>query len=83
MTLILRLNQEIRAPRLYMHIIDRTQHHLTSDHLATEYSTCTTIPDLLHQVSYSCHDPHRCLPCRTCYLHTMRQANMILHTKQE
>jgi hypothetical protein len=32
----------------------------------------------LHQVSYSCHDHLRCTPCRTCHLHTMRQANTIL-----
>jgi hypothetical protein len=52
------------------------------DRLATEYLTCVTIPDPLHQVSYSCHGPHRGTPCRTCHLHTMRQANVILQTKQ-
>jgi hypothetical protein len=31
-----------------------------SDCPVTEYPTCATIPDPLHQVSYSCHDPHRC-----------------------
>jgi hypothetical protein len=34
------------------------------------------------QVSYSCRDPHRCLPCHTYHLHTTRQANTILHTKK-
>jgi hypothetical protein len=33
----------------------------------------------LHQVFYSCHVPHRCPPCRTCHLHTTRQANAIQH----
>jgi hypothetical protein len=28
------------------------------DRPATEYPTCATIPDRLHQVSYSCHGPH-------------------------
>jgi hypothetical protein len=50
---------------------------------ATEYLTCVTIPGPLHQVSYSCHDPHHCTPCRTCHLHTTRQANVILQTKQD
>jgi hypothetical protein len=52
------------------------------DHLATEYPTCVTIPGPLHQVSYSCHDSRRCTSCRTCHLHTMRQANTILQMKQ-
>jgi hypothetical protein len=52
------------------------------DRLATEYPTCATIPDPLHQVSYSCHGPRRGTPCRTCHLHTMRQVNAILQTKQ-
>jgi hypothetical protein len=52
------------------------------DRLTIEYPTCATISGPLHQVFYSCHNPHRCPPCCTCHLHTMRQANMILHTKQ-
>jgi hypothetical protein len=48
----------------------------------TEYPTCATIPGPLHQVSYSCHDPHHCTPCRMSHLHTMRQANMIVQMKQ-
>jgi hypothetical protein len=54
----------------------RATRHL--DHSATEYQTYAIIPGPLHQVSYSCHDPRRCTPCRTCHLHTMRQANTIL-----
>jgi hypothetical protein len=53
------------------------------DHLATEYLTCATIPNPLHQVSYSCHDHHRCLPCCTCQRHTRIQTNMILQMKQD
>jgi hypothetical protein len=53
------------------------------DHPVTEYPTCATIPDPLHQVSYSCHDPRRCTLCRTCHLHTTGQANMILQMKQD
>jgi hypothetical protein len=49
------------------------------DRPATEYLTCATIPDPLHQVY---HDPRRCTPCRTYHLHTMRQANVILQMKQ-
>jgi hypothetical protein len=45
---------------------------------AIEYPTFTTILDPLQQVSYSCHDPRRCTPCRTYHLHTTRQANVIL-----
>jgi hypothetical protein len=48
------------------------------DCLTIEYPTCATILDPLHQISYSCHDPHRRLPCRICHLHTTRQANTIL-----
>jgi hypothetical protein len=48
------------------------------DHLATEYLTYVTILGPLHQVSYFCHNPHRCTPCNTCHLHTTRQANVIL-----
>jgi hypothetical protein len=63
----------------------QTAHNVTRppDRQATEYPTCATNPDPLHQVSYSCHDPHRCTSCRTCHLHTMRQANTILQTKKK
>jgi hypothetical protein len=62
----------------------QTAHSVTRppDRPATEYPTCAIIPDPQHQVSYSCHDPHRCPPCCTCHLHTTRQANMILHIIQ-
>jgi hypothetical protein len=55
-------------------------HNVTQplDRLATKYLTCATIPDPLHQVSYSCHDPRRYSPCRNWHLHTMKQANTIL-----
>jgi hypothetical protein len=52
------------------------------DRPTTEYPTCATIPGPLHQVSYSCHGPRRYMPCHTCHLHTTRQANAILQTKQ-
>jgi hypothetical protein len=35
------------------------------NHPATEYLTCAAILGPLHQVSYSCHDPHRCMSRRT------------------
>jgi hypothetical protein len=62
----------------------QTAHGVTRplDRPATEYPTCVTIPDPLHQVSYSFHDPRHCTSCRTCHLHTMRQANAILQMKQ-
>jgi hypothetical protein len=47
-----------------------------------EYLTYATIIDPLHQVYYSCHDPHRYPPCRTCHLHITRQSNTILHTNK-
>jgi hypothetical protein len=37
------------------------------------------IPSPLYQTSYSCLDPRHCPPCHICYLHTMRQASVILH----
>jgi heterodisulfide reductase subunit B len=37
----------------------------------------------LHQGSYFWHDPRRYTPCRTCHLHTTRQANTILQMKQK
>jgi hypothetical protein len=62
----------------------QTAHDVTRplDRPAIEYPTCATIPSPLHQVSYSYHDPHRCTPCRTCHLHTTRQANTILYKIQ-
>jgi hypothetical protein len=82
-TLVLRLNQETCTPRLHVHGV-QTAHGTTQplDRLATEYSTCATIPGPLHQVSYSCNDLHRCTSCRTCHLHTTKQANVILQMKQ-
>jgi hypothetical protein len=81
-TLVLRLNQETCA--LVSMCTVQTVHGVTRplDHRATEYLTCATIPSPLHQVSYSYHNPHHCTPCCTCHLHTTRQANMILQTKQ-
>jgi hypothetical protein len=66
-----------------MHGVDHTRRHPTSRSSGHRVpDLCVTIPDPLHQVSYSCHDPHHCLLCRTCYLHTTRQANTILHTNK-
>jgi hypothetical protein len=58
----------------------QTAHGVTQplDRPATEYPISATIFSPLHQVSYSCHDPHRCTSCRTCHLHSTRQANAIL-----
>jgi hypothetical protein len=62
----------------------QTAHGITQspDHPTTDYPTCATIPGPLHQVSYSCHDPCCCPSCHTYHLHTMRQANVILHTNK-
>jgi hypothetical protein len=62
----------------------QTAHGITRplDRPTTEYPTCATIPAPLHQVSYSCHGPRRCMACRTYHLHTTRQANVILRTKK-
>jgi hypothetical protein len=79
-TLVLRLNQETCAPHLHVHAAHGATRPL--DRPATEYPTSATIPDPLHQVSYSFHDPRRCMPCHICHLHTTRQANVILQTKQ-
>jgi hypothetical protein len=46
-----------------------------------QQTTSLTIPNPLHQISYSCIDPRRCPSCRTCHIHTTRQANAILHTR--
>jgi hypothetical protein len=58
----------------------QTTHSATRplDRPTTEYPTCATIPGPLLQFFYSYHDPHRYTSCRTCHLHTMRQANAIL-----
>jgi hypothetical protein len=81
--LVLRLNQETRAPRLHVHGTYHTRCHPTSwspGHWVPDL--CLTILGPLQQVSYSCHDPRRCPPCHTYYLHTTRQANKIPHTNQ-
>jgi hypothetical protein len=72
-TYVLRLNQETRAPCLIVYGADRTQHYPTprsSIHRVPDL--CLTIHNPLHQVSYSCLDPHHCPPCRTCHLHITR-----------
>ena len=80
---ILRLNQETRSPCLLVHGGDCTQRHLTSLSSGHRVSDlCLTILSPLHQVSYSCLDPHHCSPCCTYCLHIMRQENMFLSTKQ-
>jgi hypothetical protein len=79
-TLVLRLNQEICAPHLLVHGADHTQRHpisRSSGHRVP--GLCLTILSSLHQVSYSCLDPHRCPSCRTYHLHITRQANVFLH----
>jgi hypothetical protein len=68
-TLVLRLNYETRASRLYVYGADLTQHHPASRSLATEYPTCAITPGPLHQVFYSCHNPHHYMLCRTYHLH--------------
>jgi arginyl-tRNA--protein-N-Asp/Glu arginylyltransferase len=52
----------------------QTAHDATRplDRPATEYPTCATILDPLHQVSYSCHGLRRCMPCRTCHHETSK-----------
>jgi hypothetical protein len=53
-TLVLRLNQETRTPRLLVHGADCTQRHSTSQSSSHRVSDlCLTIPDPLRQVSYS------------------------------
>jgi hypothetical protein len=80
-TMVLRLNQEICVPRLPVDGADHTQCHPTSQSSGHRVpNLCLIIPGLLHQVSYSCHDPCRCPPYQTCHLHTTRQANTILNT---
>jgi hypothetical protein len=78
-SLILRPNQETHAHRLLMHSANRTQRQQasrSSGHRVLDL--CMIISDPLHQVSYSCLDSHRCLPC---HLHITRQVNVILHTR--
>jgi hypothetical protein len=68
---------------LLVHGADHTRYHLTSWSSSHRVSDlCLTIPNPLHQIFYSCLDPHRYSPYRTYHQHTMRQANTILHTKQ-
>jgi hypothetical protein len=80
---VLRLNRETHASRL-LHVYDanRTQRHPTSRSSGHRVpNLCLIIPDPLHQVSYSCLDPRRCMPCCICHLYIMRLANVFLHTK--
>jgi hypothetical protein len=58
-------------------------HTASPDCPAIEYPTCATISGPLHQVSYSCHGPRCCTSCRTCHLHTMRQATVILQRNKD
>jgi hypothetical protein len=82
MTFVLMPNQEIRAPRLLVHGVDRTWRHLTSRSFGHRVSDlCLTNRGPLHQVFYSCLDPYHCPSYRTCHLHTRRQANTILHKR--
>jgi hypothetical protein len=62
----------------------QTAHSITEhlDRPATEYPNYVIILGPLHQVFYSCHDLCHCLPSHTYHLHTTRQANTILQTKQ-
>jgi hypothetical protein len=69
---------DAKPSTLVLRLNQETRH----DRPATEYLTCATILGPLHQVSFSCHDPHRCTPYRTFHLHTTRQANTILKMKQ-
>jgi hypothetical protein len=53
-TLVLRFNQEIRAPCLLVHGVDHTQYHPTSRSSSHQVpDLCLTIPCPLHQVSLS------------------------------
>jgi hypothetical protein len=81
-TLVLRLNQETRASSLHVSDADRTRHHPTSRPSGHRVPDLCDHPGPLHQVSYFCHGPHRCTSCRTYHIHTTRQANTILWTKQ-
>jgi hypothetical protein len=63
-------------PDTQHHPISRSPGHRVPD-------LCLTIPISQHQVSYSCYDTHRCMPYRTCHLHTKRQANTIFHTNKD
>jgi hypothetical protein len=72
-TFVLRPNQETHEPSLLLYGADRTQRRPTSQSSGHQVpDLCLIILDPLHQVSYSCHDPRRCSPCRTYHLHTMR-----------
>jgi hypothetical protein len=80
---VLRQNRKPHASRLlHVYDVNHTQHHLTSwssGHWVP--NLCLIILDPLHQVFYSCLDPHCCPPCRICHLHITRQASMFLQTK--
>jgi hypothetical protein len=71
---VLRLNWKTHTPcLLHVYDVNCTRCHLTSwssGHWVPDL--CMIIPDPPRQVSYSCHDPHHCLPCRTHHLHIMR-----------
>jgi hypothetical protein len=75
-TLVLRLNQETCAPPFHVNGGDRTRRHPTSRSFGHQVpDLCTRSPTIsgpLHQVSYFCHNRHRCTPYRTCHLHTTR-----------
>jgi hypothetical protein len=76
------MSANTRAAYILVHGADHVRHHPTSRSSSRRVpDLCLTIPGPLHQVYNSCLDPHHCLPCCTCYLHTMRQANTILHMK--
>jgi hypothetical protein len=79
----LRLNRKTRAScLLHVYDTDRTRHHPTSRSSGHQVpDLCLIILDPPHQVSYSCLDPCRCLPCRIHHLHITRQANTFLHTE--
>jgi hypothetical protein len=67
---------------LFSLCIVQTAHSVTASSGHRVPDLCLIIPDPLHQVSYSYHDPYRCPPCHIYHLHTTRQANMILQMKQ-
>jgi hypothetical protein len=72
-TLVWRVNQETRAPRLYMYGAYRKRCHPTSRSSRHQVSNLwLIIPGPLHQVFYSCLDYRRCPSCRTCHIYTTR-----------
>jgi hypothetical protein len=72
--LVLKLNQETRAPHLYVHGADRTWRHPTSR------SPGHRVPDMCYHPRSSA--PGLLLLPRSSSLHTTRQANAILQMKQ-